>query len=151
MEILLIVFMLIAMFGILLIYKLNMIEYFTHIEMVKYYAKMHNYMVVKGNFETFHNEIGKRVWRRNTLYPESFFIEMDINQFQEKVFNAKTNEEAERLTTEYEKNYVHASVICFNGVGIILDYKSWVKFNQFIKYYKSEQNTYNWNLNDYEY
>ena len=135
----------------------KLMDWNVHHTMVDAHAKAINGTIVKGNFNDFHREMEKQTWGRNEAFPESFFTSLDNEKAQREVDNAYSNEEAARMVLEfnekvnsYKQNYIHAEIICFNGVCMKLDYKSYKKYRQFLKYHRTEEETYDWNLNDNE-
>jgi hypothetical protein len=70
-----------------------------------------------ADFDTFLRYFNRVSWERDSSFPESFF-----------------QKERDKLPyAEYKKNYIHASIILFDGKGMILDPISYYKFLRWTK------------------
>jgi len=94
----------VIVFAVALVVLVDMyINWSVHRDMVKSSANEWG----KGNFDNFRTEFNKRKWERNKLFPYSWFDQSNIL---------------------YDQNYIHASIIKFDGKGMILDFISYNKF-----------------------
>lgn len=94
------ILVLISSFVILFIAAYLFAGYDTHIFMVKLYSIEWGY----SNFDVFMNEYNKRTWERKITFPYSHFSDV------------------------YTDTRIHASIIQFDGKGMILDFWSYIKF-----------------------
>jgi len=138
-------------------FLIKLIDWYVHRAMVKSHIKQIKGKYVKGDFNTFHEEMKKRTWGRDNKFPNSFFIPINPEKVQRELEDVESVEEATRIVTEYNNKilkfndtYIHADVICFDKVGLMLDYKSYNKYREFLKYHKAEHKEQDWKLSDYE-
>lgn len=93
------------LFGILICLIWITVEWSTHREMTRNHADKLAY----GNFQDFMREFGRHTWEpRTSHFPDSFF-------------DRQTNSE------------IHASIVRFNGVGMLLSPLGWFRVTRFLK------------------
>ena len=98
------------------------VGWLTHRDMVKEHCKIYG----KGSFSDFMREFVKVEWHRKDEQPVSYFSD------------------------NYDSDYVHASIIKFNGIGMTLSFWGWIKFDMFVNNnkLKTKVGNYNWKENN---
>lgn len=111
--------MILVITGIIVLLDAN-VNWGTHKHMTRSFTTVSK----KGSFDDFLCEFRKVEWIRDNSWPESFF------------------------TKDFWRTQIHADVIKFNDVGMVLDFFSYIKYRNFIKKNKVQKpKEVNWNNN----
>ena len=101
-----------------LIFAIILADWLTHIEMVKDNVSTYT----KGTYNDFIYQMSIHKWERKSTQPKSFF----------------------GVGKEYYKNKVHASIIMFDGVGMIFNIYDWLLVKKYLHTHGSKEVKKHW-------
>ena len=92
---------------------------------------------IHADMDEFIRRFNKHQWRTESPYKGSFFTPLVIVQNPDNILErmdaSNTNHENNKL------NYIHADIIKIDGVGLMLDYKSYKQFKKWSYIYNGEK------------
>jgi len=95
-----------------ILFIIYVIDWVTHRQMTKDFCNYYD----EGNFKKFLKEFRKRKWVIDPKFPDSLFGK------------------------EKDRNEIHASIISFNGKGMVLPFISYLKFKRYTNKILKEEN-----------